>query len=83
MDEEKDPIKGLVEEALGNVTTPLLMKYHLDQLHENGMLYDLMRYETGAKNIPFELSLIYLTKPQHLHLWISRKIKAGVRQTMH
>lgn len=48
---------------LGNTTVPLLLKYHLKQLHENSLLYDLMLYTDSANYIAYELSLAYIKKP--------------------
>jgi len=52
-----------VEGALGTSTVPLLIKCHLAQLHEDGLLYDLMRYASSAIYIAYELSFTYLKNP--------------------
>lgn len=52
-----------VDESLGSHTVPLMMKYHLEQLHHDGLLYRLMIYRDSAKAISRELSLAYLNKP--------------------
>lgn len=49
---------------LNGITVPILIKFHLKQLHENRFLYNLMENVDSAKCIAFELSLTYLKNPE-------------------
>lgn len=71
--EETGPLKWVeVDWALGASTVPLLIKYHLEQLHKNGLLYDMMRYESSAIHIFYELSITYLKNPSLFNKIINR-----------
>jgi hypothetical protein len=58
---------------LNKITVPLLIKHHPEQLHLDGLLYDLMKYLKLIESVSYELSLVYIKAP-HLFNEVINKI---------
>jgi len=57
---------------LNEVTVRLLIKHHPEQLHLDGLLYDLMKYRELIESIAKELSFVYIKIPHLFNEIINR-----------
>lgn len=66
------PGSGQIIAYLNEVTIPLFIKHHPEQLHLDGLLYDLMKYLELIESIAEELSYVYIKTPHLFNEIISR-----------
>lgn len=52
-----------IDEVFGSHVVSLLMKFHLEQIHDNELIYRLMIYPDSRRAISHELAITYLKEP--------------------